>query len=95
MKIVRRKCGYTNGIDAEAMSSKRGLSLGWRQNCTVNLHSYSQYHIDVDIHDDQEGVVWHFTSFYGNLEEQFIWEKGRFTATNIRERLDRGVANLA
>ncbi|KAH1074512.1 hypothetical protein J1N35_026840 [Gossypium stocksii] len=161
MELVRMKCGFENGIDVGAVGTKGGLSLGRKGNSLVSLKSFSSYHIDVEIHDQECGEVWRLTGFYKNLEERcregswellkhlshdqiipwvvvedfneitnsfekksgrlrserqmdafrstlefcnlndlgfigrwFTWERGRFAHTNIRERLDRGVATL-
>ncbi|GMJ02632.1 hypothetical protein HRI_003932400 [Hibiscus trionum] len=160
MAQIRRRCGFINGIDVDAVGRSGGLSIGWRNNCDVSLRSYSQRHIDVLINDDADGKQWRCTGFYGAPEEQqraaawnllrqindmpetpwliigdfneiaflnekqggltrsdrhmrefrrvlsdcevedigykgrwYTWEKGRFESNNIRERLDRGVAN--
>ncbi|XP_016706908.2 uncharacterized protein [Gossypium hirsutum] len=164
MELVRLKCGFENGIDIGPVGTKGGLSLGWKGNMLVKLKSFSSYHIDVEVHDNECGNVWRFTGFYGhpdgrrrgnswNLLRQlhqdqnqglplvvmgdfneiidsfekkggrlrpigqmrdfrgvledcclndlgfvgrwFTWERGRFASTNIRERLDRGVASLS
>ncbi|KAA3467762.1 reverse transcriptase [Gossypium australe] len=161
MEKVRQKCGFVNGIDIGAMGSKGGLSLGWKGNSLINLKSFSSYHIDVEVQDNECDTKWRLTGFYGNPEERgrreswnllrqlsidqedpwvvigdfneitssdekkggrrrsnrqmidfrstledcnledlgfkgrwFTWEQGRQKSTNIRERLDRGVATI-
>ncbi|KAA3476340.1 reverse transcriptase [Gossypium australe] len=161
MEKVRQKCGFVNGIDIGAMGSKGGLSLGWKGNSLINLKSFSSYHIDVEVQDNECDTKWRLTGFYGNPEERgrreswnllrqlsidqedpwvvigdfneitssdekkggrrrsnrqmidfrstlkdcnledlgfkgrwFTWERGRQKSTNIRERLDRGVATI-
>lgn len=49
MENVRRKCGFLYGLDVDAVGSRGGLSLCWKQDCSVSLRSYSQNHVDVDI----------------------------------------------
>ncbi|GMI91034.1 hypothetical protein HRI_002772700 [Hibiscus trionum] len=160
MAQVRRRCGFLNGIDVDAVGRSGGLTIGWKNNCDVSLRSYSQRHIDVLINDDSDGKTWRLTGFYGTPEKQnraaawnllrqindspdipwlivgdfneiaflnekegglvrsdrqmrefrrvlsdcavedigykgrwYTWEKGKFSSNNIRERLDRGVAN--
>ncbi|KAA3469398.1 reverse transcriptase [Gossypium australe] len=135
MEIVRRKLGFSCGIEVDADGSKGGLSLGWNNNSLISLRSYSSFHIDADVNDKDSGVKWRLTGFYGNPIErlrsnswtflitsttlilalgfsfekkggrlrseiqmanfrdvlEYTWERGRFQATNIRERLDRGL----
>lgn len=59
MENVRRKCGFVHGLDVDAVGSKGGLSLSWKQDCSVSLRSYSQNLMDVDIHEIQSRLTWH------------------------------------
>ncbi|GMI79095.1 hypothetical protein HRI_001578800 [Hibiscus trionum] len=160
MEKVRKRCGFNNGIDVEAIGRSGGLSMGWKSTCDVTLRSYSVRHIDVEIKDEDTGSTWRCTGFYGNPETSrrmeswnllrslddspdmpwlvigdfneilfagekqggllrnqrqmdlfrsaledcalddlgysgswFTWEKGRSEQSNMRIRLDRGVAN--
>ncbi|KAH1084030.1 hypothetical protein J1N35_023791 [Gossypium stocksii] len=70
MEKVRLKCGFENGIDIGAMGTRGGLSLGWKGNSLVYLRSFSSFHIDVDIRDNECGDFWRLTGFYGNSEEK-------------------------
>lgn len=70
MELVRLKCGFYNGIDIGVVGSKGGLSLGWKGNSLIGLKTYSSYHIDVEVHDNECEVHWRFTGFYGNPDER-------------------------
>ncbi|KAA3477129.1 reverse transcriptase [Gossypium australe] len=70
MELVRLKCGFENGSDIGAMSSKGGLSLGWKGNSLVSFKSFSSFHIDVEIQDNDCSAKWRLTRFYGNLIER-------------------------
>ncbi|KAH1107961.1 hypothetical protein J1N35_011729 [Gossypium stocksii] len=52
------------------VGTKGGLSLGWKGNFLIQLKSFSSYHIDIEVHNEDCDVVWHFTGFYGNPEER-------------------------
>ncbi|KAA3453657.1 reverse transcriptase [Gossypium australe] len=160
MESIRRKCGFLNGIDVAATGTRGGLSLGWKEGLNLMLKSFSNYHIDVEVEDEDEVDTWRFTGFYevpvenerkeswkllralkrrndkpwlitGDFNEILFsfekkggrtreerqmaafretlehcelydlgfsgqwctWERGRLVDNNIRERLDRGVAN--
>lgn len=69
---VRRQCGFLHGIYVGFVGSKRGLCLGWCPKLTMTLHSYSQYHIDVDGFDKSEELTWRFKGYCGNLDER-LW----------------------
>ncbi|KAK8332045.1 hypothetical protein V6Z12_A10G114500 [Gossypium hirsutum] len=160
--MVRLQCGFENGIEIGVIGTKGWLSLRWKGNSLVRLKSFSSFHIDVEVNDNECGEVWRLTGFYGNPDSRsrneswnllrqlshdcsvpwvvlgdfseitnsfekkggrlqsarqmkdfqmaledyslndlgfvgrwFTWERGRVFATNIRERLDRGVATLS
>ncbi|KAA3455040.1 reverse transcriptase [Gossypium australe] len=160
MEGVRRKYGFTNGIDVEAEGSRGGLSLVWKGDIDVTIRSYSKWHIDAIVGGETGQDDWRFAGFYGSpylkdkniawdvlrrlssenthpwlvagdfneilfsfekkgggLRDQgrmdafrdiledcqlmdigysgtwFTWERGNIPETNIRKRLDRGVAN--
>ncbi|KAA3469190.1 reverse transcriptase [Gossypium australe] len=46
MKSVRKRCGFTNGIDIEVDESRGGLCLAWKGDIEVTIKSYSKWHID-------------------------------------------------
>lgn len=47
MEVVRRRCGFFNGIDVPSDGSRGGLSIGWNASNIVVLRSFSRHHIDV------------------------------------------------
>lgn len=84
MDVVRRRCGFFNGIDILSDGSRGGLSLRWNGRNFVTLKSYSRNHIDVEIQDDEDAPRWRFTGYYGALEvrnKQETW--------NLLRRLGR------
>ncbi|KAA3469217.1 Exo_endo_phos domain-containing protein [Gossypium australe] len=115
MEKIRRKYIFEQGIGVNAEGTKGGLSLGWRDGMNLTLKSCLKLHIDVEVEEIGELIVWRFTGFYGapmenerkdlwNLlrhlkrgcNKPWLWytlERGRLAGNNIRERLERGVAN--
>lgn len=49
MEKVQMKCNYLCGIDVGPDGSRGGLSLEWKNGCSVMLQSYSNDYIDVEI----------------------------------------------
>lgn len=70
MELGMLKCGFENRIDVGAIGARGGLSLGWKVNALVQLKSFSSYHIDVEVHDNECGDTWRLTGFYGNPDER-------------------------
>ncbi|PPS12054.1 hypothetical protein GOBAR_AA08589 [Gossypium barbadense] len=64
------KCGFENGIEIGAIGTKGGLSLEWKENSLVMLKSFSSFHIDVEVNDNECGEGWRLTGFYGNSDSR-------------------------
>lgn len=63
-------------ISVEGKKRQRiaNISMHLQGSSLVSLRSYSQFHVDVDIHDYENGDTWRFTGFYGNPDERFRWK---------------------
>ncbi|XVF81719.1 hypothetical protein PTKIN_Ptkin15bG0178200 [Pterospermum kingtungense] len=53
------------GVDARGRSG--GLAMMWKEGVNLTLTSYSKYHIDTEI-EDQDQRVWRLTGFYGDSD---------------------------
>ncbi|GMI64491.1 hypothetical protein HRI_000118400 [Hibiscus trionum] len=83
MEKVRKKCGYSNGVDVPSNGRSGGLSFAWKESVAVTLKSYSDRHIDVLIDKDADGNLWRCTGFYGAPEVQ-----NRAHTWNLLRQLD-------
>lgn len=63
MERIRKKCGFENGIDISVEGSRRGLSLGWKESISVNLKSFSNPHIDVEVMEENGEAEWNSQVF--------------------------------
>ena len=43
-----------------------GLAMLWERDLSVELKSYTRYHIDAVVTDPTSGFKWRITGFYGN-----------------------------
>ncbi|KAA3458060.1 reverse transcriptase [Gossypium australe] len=69
MESIRRRCGFMNGIDVDA--------IGWKEGINLSLKSYSRSHIDVEVEEENGVGKWRLTGFYGEPVEQNrreLWE---------------------
>ncbi|KAA3454812.1 reverse transcriptase [Gossypium australe] len=76
MERVRRRCGFLCGIEVEAEGSMGGLCLAWKEDFKVKLRSFSKWHIDVIIKEDDMVGEWRFTGIYGSAylkEKHTVW----------------------
>lgn len=65
MERVWRRCGFCNGLKVKAEGTRGGLCLAWKKNLMVQIRNYSKNHIDVEIQEDEVGLMWKLTGFYG------------------------------
>ena len=61
---LKWRLGFQNAIGVNSLGLSGGLVLLWKNGVTVNLKSYSKFHIDVWV-SEEDGKVWRFTGFYG------------------------------
>ena len=53
-----------NLVVKDCVGASGGLAMLWRKGVNVTLKSYSRYHIDVVVKED-DGKVWRLTGMYG------------------------------
>ncbi|XP_021771467.1 uncharacterized protein LOC110735585 [Chenopodium quinoa] len=66
---VRRKCGFTEGVEVSSSGRAGGLALWWRD-IMVNMISFSQNHIAVDVVGTDNNPVWRAIGVYGWPEKE-------------------------
>ncbi|KAL4377395.1 hypothetical protein GQ457_02G029020 [Hibiscus cannabinus] len=85
MAMVRRRCGFSNGIDVSGRVCSGGISLVWTDDVKVSLQSFTVRHIDVVIEDEVGNRKWRcFRSALadcslddiGYFGQWFTWETG-------------------
>ncbi|GMJ04188.1 hypothetical protein HRI_004088000 [Hibiscus trionum] len=70
MVEARRRCGFPCGFDVSSVGSCGGLSLAWRSNIPVSIISWSIFHIDAMVKENETSCEWRLTGFYGNPVER-------------------------
>ncbi|MBA0550147.1 hypothetical protein Golob_021117 [Gossypium lobatum] len=103
MEEIRRKCGFMNGIDVGAVGTRGGICLEqdypWLVSGDFNEIMYSfekmggQLREEKRIEEFREVLIDCQLIDVGYSRIWYTWERGNLPETNIRERLDRGVAN--
>ena len=65
LEVVRSKCGFQEGLCVDNMGHSGGISLWWRD-MNVNLISFSNHHIFVEVKEDYPGTrSWYACGVYG------------------------------
>ncbi|TYH54289.1 hypothetical protein ES332_D09G158000v1 [Gossypium tomentosum] len=70
MDGIHRKLGFLNGTDVGSFGFRGGFSIGWKLGIDIRLWSYLQQYIDKDVLDDDGGMPWRSTEFYGSPDEK-------------------------
>ena len=61
----RRKLGFKNCFVVDRIGLGGGLALFWDEKVSIKIMSFSRFHIDCEV-EDEDSKQWRFTGFYGN-----------------------------
>ena len=64
IKGIQNKIDFRQGITIPSDGQSGGLALLWREGTNVRFKSYSNSHINVEIHENSSLTPWHATRFY-------------------------------
>ncbi|KAK9008989.1 hypothetical protein V6N11_080465 [Hibiscus sabdariffa] len=70
MERIHKKCDFSHGLDISSNVSRGGLSIGWKDDVSISIRSFSLHHIDLLILDNNGSSQWRLTGFYGGLVVQ-------------------------
>ena len=68
MKTIQAELRYDNMLAIPCIHRASGLAMLWKEEITLHIQIYSQYHINAHIMIDPSNP-WRLTSFYGRSEE--------------------------
>jgi len=63
---LRWRLGYQNAFGVSCTGLSGGLVLMWNHDVSLDIKSFSKYHIDGWISETNSPVTWRFTGFYGD-----------------------------
>jgi exonuclease III len=69
MDWLRWKLEMPNMVTVDSEGSSGGLALFWRSEVEVGVKSFSKYHIDSVI-QEEDGLKWRFTGIYGEPKSE-------------------------
>ena len=64
MKGIRNKLEYTQGITIPSDGRSEGLAMMWKEGSDVRFRSYSNSHIEVEVHRSSASTSWRAMGFY-------------------------------
>ena len=64
IKGIQNKIDFRQGITIPSDGQSGGLALLWREGTNVRFKSYSNSHINVEIHENSSLTSWHAIGFY-------------------------------
>ena len=68
MEKIKFSLGFSNGLIVPSRGRSGGLALLWSTEVNLEIKSYSQYHIDAIVTEQDNNFTWRFTGFYGHPE---------------------------
>ncbi|KAL2933269.1 hypothetical protein RDABS01_016388 [Bienertia sinuspersici] len=84
LEIVKKKCGFHNGICISSMGNSGGLGFWWND-VNVCVKSYSCHHVEGEVLDSSGAVAWKVIGLYGwakTVEKFHTWDLMRRLAAN-------------
>jgi ribonuclease HI len=66
LENIRVKVGFTNMFVVDCVGKSGGLALFWDDGWEVEVQNYSHRHINAIVHNQNNGLDWKFTGFYGH-----------------------------
>lgn len=82
--LIRNKCGFQHGLCLSSEGRSGGLGFWWRTNA-VNVCSFSNHYIEVEVCDAANIPTWKVVGVYGcpeAINKHLTWDLRR----NIRAR---------
>jgi exonuclease III len=76
MEWLRWRLEMPNMVTVDSIRARGGLALFWKKEIDVTIKSFSNYHIDSVI-KEEDGLLWRFTGIYGESrseEKEATWE---------------------
>jgi hypothetical protein len=67
LEFIRVRLGMTGCFGVDRHGYGGGLALLWDASASLSFKSYSNFHIDAEVLDE-EGLLWRISGFYGHLE---------------------------
>ncbi|MBA0858027.1 hypothetical protein Goshw_020409 [Gossypium schwendimanii] len=71
LNLGLKLAGSSNvGLMGQKLNEQGGFSIGWKLGIDIRLWSYLQQYIDKDVLDDDGGMPWRSTDFFGSPDEK-------------------------
>lgn len=77
MKEVRRILKFEGCFVVDNILCSGRLALLWKSNWSVKIYSYTRWHINAFVQEEEGGPTWLFTGFYGHpiiAKREASWE---------------------
>ncbi|XVF50977.1 hypothetical protein PTKIN_Ptkin04bG0146800 [Pterospermum kingtungense] len=69
LENLKRRCNMYGLVGVDAVGRSGGLAMMWKEDIDLKLMSYSKFHIDMEVTDNQHNV-WRLIGFYGEPDPQ-------------------------
>ncbi|KAL4606913.1 hypothetical protein ACB092_09G138000 [Castanea dentata] len=80
MERIKNRIGLDNGLIVPSVGRSGGIALLWKREISLEVKSYTRYHIDAVISEADSGYRWRLTGFYGHPETHKRYESWHLLA---------------
>ena len=68
MERIKNRIGFANGLIVPSVGKSGGIALLWTREISLEVKSYTRFHVDAVITEASSDYKWRITGFYGHPE---------------------------
>ena len=80
MERIKNRIGFSNGLIVPSVGRSGGIALLWTRKISLEIKSYTKFHVDAVILDASSDYKWRITRFYGHPETHKRYESWHLLA---------------
>lgn len=68
MERIKNRIGFANGLIVPSVGRSGGIAILWTREISLEVKSYTRFHVDAVITEASSDYKWRITGFYGHPE---------------------------
>ena len=74
MERIKNRIGFSNGLIVPSVGRSGGIALLWTREISLEVKSYTKFHVDTVVSEASSDYRWRITGFYGHPETHKRYE---------------------
>ena len=74
MERIKNRIGFSNGLIVPSLGRSGGIALLWTREISLEVKSYTKFHVDAVVSEASSDYRWRITGFYGHPETHKKYE---------------------